>query len=101
MFDLLKKALLTGVGLAALTKTKIEELGTEIANQAKMSEQEGKQFVDDLLKRSEQARHDLDAEIDRRIQTVLSRLNLASKDDIATMTTKLEEMERRLAQSVR
>ena len=56
MFDLIKKTLLTGVGLAVMTKDKVEELGKEFASQAKLSELEGKEFVDHLLKQSETAR---------------------------------------------
>ena len=44
MFDLIKKTLLTGVGLAVMTKDKVEELGKEFASQAKLSELEGKEF---------------------------------------------------------
>lgn len=55
MFDLIKKTLLTGVGLAVMTKDKVEELGKDLASQAKMSEHEGKEFVDHLLKQSDTA----------------------------------------------
>ena len=46
MFELIKKTLLTGVGLAVMTKDKVEELGKELASQAKLSENEGKEFVE-------------------------------------------------------
>ncbi len=54
MIDLIKKALYTGVGLAVLTKEKAEELVHELTKQAKLSEQEGKELFDGLLKQSEQ-----------------------------------------------
>ena len=54
MIDLIKKALYTGVGLAVLTKEKAEELVQELTKQAKLSEQEGKELFDGLLKQSEQ-----------------------------------------------
>ena len=55
MIDLIKKALYTGVGLAVLTKEKAEELVHELSQQAKLSEQEGKELFDSLLKQSESA----------------------------------------------
>ncbi len=36
MFDLIKKTLLTGVGLAAMAKDKIEELAKELAEKGKL-----------------------------------------------------------------
>ena len=59
MIDLIKKTLLTGVGLAVMTKEKVEELGKDLVSQAKLSEHEGKEFVDNLLKQSETAREGL------------------------------------------
>ena len=56
MVDLIKKAIYTGVGLAVLTKEKAEELVKELSQQAKLSEQEGKELFDSLLKQSEHAR---------------------------------------------
>ncbi|MGZ3413622.1 MAG: phasin family protein, partial [Isosphaeraceae bacterium] len=80
MFDLIKKTLLTGVGLAVMTKDKVEELGKEFASQAKLSELEGKEFVDHLLKQSEMARKDFESRISSAVQKAVSGLNLASKD---------------------
>ena len=53
MVDLIKKAIYTGVGLAVLTKERAEELVKELSQQAKLSEQEGKELFDGLLKQSE------------------------------------------------
>lgn len=55
MVDLIKKAIYTGVGLAVLTKEKAEELVKDLSEQAKLSEQEGKELFDGLLKHSEHA----------------------------------------------
>ena len=57
MVNLIKKAFYTGLGLAVLTKEKAEELVKEIAQQAKLSEHEGKELVDSLMKQSDQARN--------------------------------------------
>ena len=50
MLNLIKKTMLTGVGLAGLTKNKVEKLAKELAKKGKLSEKEGKKLVDDLLK---------------------------------------------------
>jgi polyhydroxyalkanoate synthesis regulator phasin len=99
MFDLIKKTLLTGVGLAVMTKDKVEELGKEFAAQAKLSELEGKEFVDYLLKQSETARKDLESRINTAVQKAVSGLNLASKDEVAKLSAKVEELTAKLASS--
>jgi polyhydroxyalkanoate synthesis regulator phasin len=96
MFDLIKKSLLTGVGLAVLTKEKVEELGKDLASQAKLSENEGKEFVDNLLKQSETARKDFETRINAAVSKAVSGLNLASKDEVARLSAKVEELTARL-----
>lgn len=92
MIDLIKKALFTGVGMAVLTKEKAEELVKELTQQAKLSEQEGKDLVDGLLKQSEEARIEFQAKVDEAVLSVVKRLNLASKDEVESLRTKLDEL---------
>jgi polyhydroxyalkanoate synthesis regulator phasin len=92
MVDLIKKALYTGVGLAVLTKEKAEELVKDLTQQAKLSEQEGKELFEGLLKQSEQARNDFQAKVDEAVLTVVKRLNLATKDEVESLRAKVEEL---------
>ncbi len=98
MVDLIKKALYTGVGLAVLTKEKAEELVKELTQQAKLSEQEGKELFDGLLKQSEQARTDFQAKVDDAVETVVKRLNLATKDEVESLKVKLDALSAKLEQ---
>ena len=98
MVDLIKKALYTGVGLAVLTKEKAEELVKELTQQAKLSEQEGKELFDGLLKQSEQARTDFQAKVDDAVETVVKRLNLATKDEVESLKAKLDALSAKLGQ---
>ncbi len=92
MVDLIKKAIYTGIGFAALTKDKAEELVRELTSQAKLSEQEGKELVDNLLKQSEQARVEFQARVDEAVTNVIGRLNLATKEEVAALKAKVEEL---------
>ena len=71
MVDLIRKAIYTGLGLAVLTKEKAEELVKDLAEQAKLSEHEGKDLVDNLLKQSEQARNDFQSKVDEAVLAVV------------------------------
>jgi polyhydroxyalkanoate synthesis regulator phasin len=98
MIELIKKALYTGVGLALLTKDKAEELVKELTQQAKLSEQEGKELFEGLLKQSEQARDDFQTKLDETVLAVVNRLNLATKDEVASLKAKVEELSAKLGQ---
>jgi polyhydroxyalkanoate synthesis regulator phasin len=101
MVELIKKALYTGVGLAVLTKEKAEELVKELTQQAKLSEQEGKDLFDSLLKQSEQARTDLQTRLDEAVLAVVKRLNLATKDEVTSLKARVEELSSKLSETVR
>lgn len=98
MIDLIKKALYTGVGMAVLTKEKAEELVKELSQQAKLSEQEGKELFDGLLKQSEQARTDFQAKVDDAVLSIVKRLNLASKEEVDSLRTKVDELSAKVGQ---
>jgi polyhydroxyalkanoate synthesis regulator phasin len=98
MVDLIKKAFYTGLGLAVLTKEKAEDLVKDLAEQSKLSENEGKDLVESMMKQSEQARNEFQSKIDETVQAVVKRLNLASKDEVAALKAKLDELSAKIGQ---
>lgn len=93
MKEMLKNVLYAGIGAAFLTKEKIEELKGDLIEKGKMSQEEGKQFVDDLLRKSEKAKDQLDLWINKRVEERVNQLNLATKDEIAELRRKIEELQ--------
>lgn len=96
MIDLLKKTLLTGVGVAALTKEKIEELAKDFVEKGKISEQEGKIFVDDLIARSEESRDAFQKQVEEKVQSVLSKMNLARQSEVDALKVEIEILQKAL-----
>ena len=92
MIDLIKKTLLTGVGLAVMTKDKVEELGRDLVSQAKLSEAEGREFVDNLVQQSETARSEFETRINSVVKKTIEGLNLVHKDELAKLQAKVDEL---------
>jgi polyhydroxyalkanoate synthesis regulator phasin len=99
MLELIKRTLLTGVGLAVMTKEKVEELGKDLIEQAKLSENEGQEFMNNLLQQSENARKEFETRINGAVQRAVSSLNLASKDEVARLSAKVDELSAKLAKT--
>ena len=93
MKDMVKNVLYAGIGAAFLTKDKIEELKTELVEKGKLSREEGKEFVDDLIKKSQRAKDELELWINKRVEEKIDQLDLATKDDIADLRRKIEELQ--------
>lgn len=96
MIDLMKKTLLTGVGLAALTADKVEELAREFVKSAQLSSEKGQEFIKEVTQRAEKARTDLEATVRRVVNDSLRKTDLATHDDVSRLEARIAELERKL-----
>jgi polyhydroxyalkanoate synthesis regulator phasin len=93
MFELIKKTLLAGVGLAYMTKEKAEEAAKKIAAEAKIAEGEGKKFVDELIKKSEEAKAGIEKIVNNTVETALTKLDLPTKAQMKKLEDRIKELE--------
>ena len=96
MIDLIKKIVFTGVGLASLTKDKIEALGKEIGDQAKLSEKEGKELLDELMKKSEESKKEVASQVEKFVTDSLKKMNLATRDELLKLEKKVQRLSKAL-----
>lgn len=97
MFDLLKKTILTGIGIASMTKDKIEKLGKKISEESKLTAEEGKKFVNDLLKQSEKARENLEAQVQKFVKNALEKLDIPTREDLNRLEKRIKKLENLIA----
>jgi len=93
MLDSIHKMFLAGVGLAAMTKDKIDEHVKELVEKGKLTEKEGREIADDMLKKSKQAKEDLEKQVEKLVQQTLQTLKIASKEDVEKLTARIEKLE--------
>ena len=98
MIDLIKKAMFTGAGIVSLTKDKVEELARDFIEKGKLSEQEGKKFVEELLERTKESKEALRQQIDERIQLALQKANIARGSEIEDLKVQIRELRAALDQ---
>ena len=97
MIEMLKKAMYTGVGMALLTKEKLEELGQDLVKQADLGEEQGKKFIDEMMSQSEKAREEFTTKVNSLVGESLSRMNLATRAEIDALKARIDELEKRQA----
>ncbi|HFQ90593.1 MAG TPA: hypothetical protein ENK27_11010 [Desulfobulbus sp.] len=93
MKELMKNVVYAGVGAAFLTKEKIEELNRDLVEKGKMTQEEGKQFVDELIKKSENVKDQLELWISQRVEDKIKQLDLATRDELADLKRQVEELQ--------
>ncbi len=94
MLNLVKKVMLTGVGLAVMTKEKAEELGRELVKKGEITEKEGKEFVEELLKKSEETSKDFENKVEKNVKKVITRLNFATKEEMDKLVERVAALEK-------
>jgi polyhydroxyalkanoate synthesis regulator phasin len=95
MLELLEKAVLTTIGVAAMTQKKTEELVTEMKDRFKISEDEGKQFVDKIQSIAKESREKIQTIAEIEVQKVVDRLGLVSRDEYDRLAKRVQDLESR------
>ncbi|MEA3297164.1 MAG: phasin family protein [candidate division Zixibacteria bacterium] len=93
MLDSIHKMLLAGVGMAAMTKDKIDKHVEELVEKGKLSEKEGRELAEDMLKKSKQAKDDLEKQVEKQVQQTLQAIQIASKEDVEKLAARIEKLE--------
>ena len=98
MQETMRKMLLLGIGVAALTQEKIEKMVNEWVSKGDLSRDEGKALVEEFLARSqEQAsklRESVQTEVSKRVPKPLPP---ATAQDLAELDKRLQKLERQVA----
>ena len=97
MIDLIKKAALTGIGVASLTSEKIEEFSKDLTDKSKMSEQEGEKFVKEMLSKAEEARVSLKTQVESMVGAALSKVQFARDEDFNELKSEIEKLREEIA----
>ncbi|MDB5050739.1 MAG: hypothetical protein JWO30_3810 [Fibrobacteres bacterium] len=96
LFETLKKTLYAGVGLAFLTRDKIEELGKRVADETRLSEADGKKFIDEILKKSEDAKNAFEKAVNAGVTAAMEKLDLPRRGDMKTLEARIKTLEERV-----
>lgn len=90
--DFIKRSMLIGVGLATLTREKVEQAIDELIKKGEMSEKEGKEAVDDLMEKSKGVKKELTEKVEKTVANTLKKLNMPTREEFSELKEKVERM---------
>ena len=96
MIEIVKKSMLAGIGIASLTKDKVEEIAKDLVKQGGISEQEGRKFVEEMLGYADKTKNDMEKIVESSIEKVINRLDLVRKKDFDELKKSLAEIQEKL-----
>ena len=95
MLELLEKAVMTTIGVAAITQKKAEELAADLKERLKLSEDEGKQLVDRIQGIAKESREKVVDMAEVEVKKVVDRLGLVSREEFDRLSKRVQELESR------
>jgi len=96
MLELLKKNLLIGAGLASMTQSKIMELGKKLADESKLSEKEGKKFINDLLKQAEDAKSSLEDYVNSAVEKTVGKIKIPCNENFKKLEKEIKDLKKEI-----
>jgi polyhydroxyalkanoate synthesis regulator phasin len=97
MFELFEKAVLTGIGALSLTQKKGEELLTDLKEKYKISEEEGKAFLDKIQGAAKETREKITEAAETEVRKTVERIGLVARTDYDALLQRVDELEKKLA----
>ena len=98
MFDLIKKTMLTGIGLALKTKDEVENLAEDLIKQGKLSETEGKKFLEEIKGKYEDSQKKLEKRVEKTVQELLKKANLVTSDELNALKKEIRELKKAVSE---
>lgn len=92
MFDLMRKSMLAGIGLALKTWDEVEEMVKDLQKRGEMSEAEGRKFLDELQQKYEQTQTKLEKRVEQTVKDLLKKSNLVTSDELKDLKKEIREL---------
>ena len=92
MFDLMKKGMLAGIGLALKTWDEVEKMVQEVQEKGEMSETEGRKFLDDVQKKYEEAQSKLEKRVEQTVKDFLKKTQIVTSDELKDLKKEIREL---------
>jgi len=92
LFDVIKKALLAGLG----AQEKVKELVEELAKKGEISKSEGAKIVKAWTEKADKRTEKVSKNLSEIIDKTLSKMNLPTKKDIQELNKKIDALTKKL-----
>jgi polyhydroxyalkanoate synthesis regulator phasin len=92
--EMMKKVMLTGIGLALKTPSEIESIAKEMIKKSKMGEKEGKKFIADVMKKYDKAKKYMENKIRKGVAEYMPRTSIASKKELNALKKEVRNLKK-------
>jgi poly(hydroxyalkanoate) granule-associated protein len=95
MLETVQRLMEAGVGALSITRERAEKIFDEMVRRGQTEKTGREQFVKDLVDAAGATRSDLEELVAGQVHKVMVRLNLPTREDLARLEAKLDELLKR------
>ena len=99
MIDLMKKTILSGVGLALKTKEELEDFAKEMEKKFNLSEADGKKFLTDLKKRYSESQEKLESKVESMVRDILKKMDIVTTEDLKGLKKEIRDLKKAMSEN--
>ncbi len=96
MFEIFKKSLFAGLGLAVVTKTKLESVLDKLVAEGKMSRDEAEKLGQELLESGEKQWSDFETRLQESVKGFLDNMDLCKASEVKKLEKNVKALDMRL-----
>ena len=102
--DMAHKVLLAGIGAAALAQDEMEDFVNRLVERGEIAEADGKKMLKDVMEKRkkimsvqvEEAPKKIVSDLEKRVEEVLGKMNIPSKDEIEALGAKITALTKKV-----
>ena len=95
-FEFIKKTMLTGIGVALKTQAEFEEMTKSFIEKSRMTEEEGKKFVDEMMEKYQESKVSMESQIEKSVKKVLQSADIASSKELNALKEEVAKLKEEL-----
>jgi len=99
MLNIIKKSMLTGIGLALIAKDEVEDLAKELVNKGKMSETEGSKFLEELQKRYDETQKRLEEKVQQAVKDFMKKADVVTGDELKGLKKEIRDLKKAISEA--
>ncbi len=96
MFEVVRKLLLSGLGILAFTREQLESLIKDLVSKGELREEEGKKLIEEFVKRMELRKEEMYEKIRQEVVKFLDIIDIARRSELEETRKKVRALETRL-----
>jgi poly(hydroxyalkanoate) granule-associated protein len=100
LLDAVRRVLLAGVGVVVLAQEEVEEFVNKLIERGEIAEKDGRTLINDVIEnrksRAQETSQMAQEEFDKRLESILDRLNVPTRGDIEKLNTKVTELTKKV-----